>query len=53
MDTTNFINVEVRVCYSFSKHNIFGTKAIELFVVVWIGDKTRLENRQRVSSTWF
>ena len=35
MDTTNFINVEVRVCYSFSKHNIFSTKAIESFIVVW------------------
>ena len=31
----NFINVEVRVCYSFSKHNIFSTKAIELFIIVW------------------
>ena len=35
MDTANFINVEVRVCYSFSKHNIFSTKAIESFVVAW------------------
>ena len=35
MDTANFINVEVRVCYSFSKHNILSTKAIESFVVVW------------------
>ena len=35
MDTANFINVEVRVCYSFSKHNIFSTKAIELFIIVW------------------
>ena len=35
MDTTNFINVEVRVYYSFSKHNIFSTKAIESFIVVW------------------
>ena len=51
MDTANFINVEVRVCYSFSKHNIFSTKAIESFVVVWIVEETRLENRQRVSST--
>ena len=29
MDTANFINVEVRVYNSFSKHNIFSTKAIE------------------------
>ena len=50
MDTANFINVEVQVCYSFSKHNIFGTKAIESFVV-WIVEETRLENRERVSST--
>ena len=35
IDTANFINVEVRVCYSFSKHNIFSTKAIESFIVVW------------------
>ena len=35
MDTSNFINVEVRVCYSFSKHNIFSTKARESFIVVW------------------
>ena len=35
MDTANFINVEVWVCYSFSKHNIFSTKAIESFIVVW------------------
>ena len=35
MDTANFINAKVRVCYSFSKHNIFSTKAIESFVVVW------------------
>ena len=35
MDSSNFINIEVRVCYSFSKHNIFSTKAIESFVVVW------------------
>ena len=35
MDTANFINVEVRVCYSFSKHNIFSTKAIESFIIVW------------------
>ena len=35
MDTANFINVKVRVCYSFSKHNIFSTKAIESFIVVW------------------
>ena len=34
MDTANFINTEVRVCYSFLKHNIFSTKAIESFVVV-------------------
>ena len=33
MDSANFINVEVRVCYSFLKHNIFSTKAIEAFVV--------------------
>ena len=48
MDTAN---VEVRVCYSFSKHNVFSTKAIESFVVVWMVEETRLENRQRVSST--
>ena len=47
MDTANFISVEVRVCYSFSKHNIFSTKAIESFVVVWIA-----ENQEHVSSTW-
>ena len=47
----NFINVEVRVCYSFLKHNIFSTKDIESFVVVWIVEETRLENRQCVSST--
>ena len=35
MDTANFINTEVWVCFSFSKHNIFSTKAIESFVVVW------------------
>ena len=35
MDTANFINVEVRVCYNFLKHNIFSMKAIESFVVVW------------------
>ena len=35
MDTANFINVEAQVCYSFSKHNIFSTKAIESFVIVW------------------
>ena len=35
MDTANFLNVEVRVCYSFSKHNIFSTKGIESFIVVW------------------
>ena len=34
LDTANSISVEVRVCYSFSKHNIFRTKAIESFVVV-------------------
>ena len=51
MDTANFINVEVRVYYSFSKHNIFSTKVIESFVVVWIVEETRLENRQRISST--
>ena len=32
MDTANFINVEVRVYFSFLKHNIFSTKAIESFV---------------------
>ena len=36
MDTADFINVEVWVCYSFSKHNIFCTKTKESFVVVWI-----------------
>ena len=35
MDSSNFINIEVWVCYSFSKHSIFSTKAIESFVVVW------------------
>ena len=35
MDTANFINVKAGVCYSFSKHNIFSTKAIESFIVVW------------------
>ena len=40
MDTANFIIVKVRVCYSLSKHNIFSTKAIESFVVVWIVSKT-------------
>ena len=35
MDTANFINVEVRVYYSFSKHKIFSMKAIESFIVVW------------------
>ena len=35
MDTANSIHVEVRVCYSFSKHNIFSTKAIESFIAVW------------------
>ena len=34
MDTANFIIVEVQVCYSFSKHNIFSTKAIESFIAV-------------------
>ena len=51
MDTASFINVEVRVYYSFSKHNIFSTKAIELFVIVWIVEETGLENWYRVSST--
>ena len=32
MDTANFINVEVRVCYSCSKHNIFSAKVKESFV---------------------
>ena len=36
MDTANFINVEVRVCYSFWKHSIFSAKAKELFAIVWI-----------------
>ena len=35
LDTANFINVEVRVCYSFSKHNSFSTKATESFIVIW------------------
>ena len=51
MDTANFINVEVRVCYSFSKYNIFSAKAKELFVVVWINAEIRPENQQRISST--
>ena len=50
MDTANFINVEVRVSYGFPKHNVFGMKAKELFVVVWIVEEIGLENRQRVSS---
>ena len=41
-DTANFINVEVRVCYSFSKHNIFSMKAKESFI--WIIEEIRLEN---------
>ena len=49
MDTANFINVKVRVCNSFLKHNIFSMKAIESFVV-WIVKETHLENWQRVSS---
>ena len=36
MDTANFINVKVRVCYSFSKHNILSAKAKEWFVVCLI-----------------
>ena len=51
IDTANFINVEVQVCYSFSKQNILSMKAIESFIVVWIIEETRLENRQCVSST--
>ena len=51
MDTANFINVKVRVFYSFSKHNIFSMKAKESFVIVWIVKETHLDNRQRVSST--
>ena len=51
MDTANFINVEVWVCYGFLKHNIFSAKAIESFIVVWIVEGTHFENRQRVSST--
>ena len=51
MDTVNFIIVKVRVCYSFSKHNIFSTKAIESFIVVWIVEQTHLENQEHVSST--
>ena len=47
MDTANFINVEVRVCYSFSKHNIFSTKAIESFVVV--GYRRRDRSRKRAT----
>ena len=39
MDTANFVNVEVRVCYSFSKHNIFNAKAKESFVIVWITEE--------------
>ena len=35
MDTANFINVEVQVCYSFSKHDIFSMKATESFVADW------------------
>ena len=43
MDTANFINVKVRVYYSFSKHNIFSTNAKESFDFVWIVEETRLE----------
>ena len=50
MGTANFINVEVWVCYSFSKHNIFSAKVKESFIVVWIIEEIRLENGQRVSS---
>ena len=50
MDTANFINFEVRVCYSFLKHNIFRVKAKESFVVVWIIEEICLENQQCISS---
>ena len=50
MDTANFINIEVGVYYSSSKHNIFCTKAVESFNV-WFVKETRLVNRQRISST--
>ena len=49
MDTANFINVKVWVCYSFLKHNVFSAKAKESFVVTWIIEEIHLENRQRVS----
>ena len=52
MDTANFTSVDVRVCYSFLKHNIFSMKAKESFVVVWIVEEIRLEKQQLVSSTW-
>ena len=48
-DTANFINVKVRVCYSFLKHNIFITKAIESFIVVWY----RRRDPSRKSATRF
>ena len=51
MNTANFINVEVQVCYSFSTHNIFSAKAKESIIVVWIIEEIRLEDRQHVSST--
>ena len=51
MDTANFINIEVQVSYSFSKHNIFSAKAKELFIAVCIIEEICLENWQRVSST--
>ena len=49
MDTANFINVEIPVCYSFSKH-IFSAKARESFAIVWIIEEICLENRQHISS---
>ena len=52
MDTVNFINVKLWVCYSFSKHNIFSAKARESFIIVWLIEEIRLENQQHVSSTW-
>ena len=55
MDTANFINVEVRVCFGFSKHTIFSAKAKESFIIirfiVWMIEEIHLENQLHVSST--
>ena len=44
MDTANFINVKVWVCYSLSKHNVFSMKAKESFIAVWSVEEFCLEN---------